>query len=499
MKLPSVEQTLRDYQAKKESYFLKQGQKNALALFKDMAKRVPAYKDFLKNNGVKPASIKTWNDFEELPIISKEDYLKKYDLKDLCWDGKFTERDWLLSATSGSSGQPFYFPRTEEQDKQYAYSAELYLRSNFQIHKNRTLYVNAFALGIWIGGVFTHQALEYIRSSGHYALTVADTGTNKEEILKVISRFGDKFDQIILGGYPPFVKEVIDEGVRQKFKWSKYNMKFVFSAEPFPEEFRSYIIKTVKAKDSLRDTLNHYGTVDLGTMAHETPISILVRRAYGKRKKVINCLFKSDHRVPTFAQYDPRLFYFEDLGGQLVCSARSGLPLVRYDLKDRGGVLSFHGLDRHVADIGENLKKLIKENKIKNTIWNLPFVYVFERDDFVVSWYGANVYPQTIRKALQHRLLQPFCSSKFAMLIEYDKKHNQILRIHVELKAGMRPSKKLTKLCEEVIQDKLMKDNSEYRNSFNSSENATLPAITLHHNADSEFFGTGGKHKWIIN
>lgn len=499
MKLPSVDQTLKDYQTKTESSFLRQGKKNALALYQEMAKRVPAYKDYLRKQGIKSASVKTWRDFEKLPTINKENYLKQYELKDLCWDGKFTERDWLLSATSGSSGQPFYFPRTEEQDKQYAYSAELYLRSNFKIHKRKTLYVNGFAMGIWIGGVFTHQALEYIRASGKYALTVADAGTNKEEILNVINRFGENYDQVILGGYPPFVKEVIDEGLRRKMNWSKFNMKFVFSAEPFPEEFRNYIIKTVKAQDPLRDTLNHYGTVDLGTMAHETPLSILVRRVYGKRKRAIACLFKSDHRVPTFAQYDPRLFYFEDLSGALVCSARSGLPLVRYDLRDRGGVLTFDELNSHVKDFGETLPNLIRQYNIKDTVWNLPFVYVFERDDFVVSWYGANVYPQTIRKALQHRLLQPFCSSKFAMLIEYNKQHDQILSLHIELKTGTRPSQKLTRLCQEVIQDKLMKDNSEYRNSFTVSERATLPKITLHQEGDIEFFGAKGKHKWIIN
>jgi hypothetical protein len=139
----------------------RRGETRALLLFQQMAKRVPAYKDYLKKHKVNPAKIKTIADFKHIPTVDKRGYLKQYDLEKLCWDGKFSTKQWTLSSTSGTTGEPFYFPRTEAQDRQYALSAELYLRSNFQIHKKSTLYVDAFAMGAWIGGLFSAMNLEW--------------------------------------------------------------------------------------------------------------------------------------------------------------------------------------------------------------------------------------------------------------------------------------------------------------------------------------------------
>ena len=37
---------------------------------------------------------------------------------------------------------------------------------------------------------------------------------------------------------------------------------------------------------------------------------------------------------------------------------------------------------------------------VTNTIWRLPFVYVYERSDFSVSFYAFQIYPETIKRAL---------------------------------------------------------------------------------------------------
>jgi phenylacetate-CoA ligase len=137
----------RDLKTKPETYWQRRGETRALLLFQQMAKRVPAYKDYLKKHKVNPAKIKTIADFKHIPTVDKRGYLKQYDLEKLCWDGKFSTKQWTLSSTSGTTGEPFYFPRTEAQDRQYALSAELYLRSNFQIHKKKYALCGCFCHG----------------------------------------------------------------------------------------------------------------------------------------------------------------------------------------------------------------------------------------------------------------------------------------------------------------------------------------------------------------
>jgi phenylacetate-CoA ligase len=127
------ERLLQDLRTKPEQYWIRRGEKMALRLFRQMAERVPAYKDFLRKNKVDPKKIKTIKDFKSVPTVDKNNYLRRYPLEKLCWDGRFNERQWVFATTSGSTGKPFYFPREDRQDWQYTLTAELYLRTNFEI------------------------------------------------------------------------------------------------------------------------------------------------------------------------------------------------------------------------------------------------------------------------------------------------------------------------------------------------------------------------------
>ncbi len=57
---------------------------SALGLFHDVAATVPAYKAFLTESGIDPASIQKFDDFQPLPLLTKENYLRRQSLPDLC-------------------------------------------------------------------------------------------------------------------------------------------------------------------------------------------------------------------------------------------------------------------------------------------------------------------------------------------------------------------------------------------------------------------------------
>lgn len=472
------------------------GRRRALMLFQQMAKRVPAYQDFLKKHSVKPESIRNVSDLKRVPTVDKDNYLRKYPREMLCWDGNFGQGNWVISTTSGSTGQPYYFPRQASQDMQYALTAELYLRNNFFIQDRSTLYVVAFPMGAWIGGLFTYEALQIVAERGKYDLSIITPGIHKQEVINAIRQLGSSFDQVIIGAYAPFLKDILDDGIRQGVDWSSYNLGFVFSAEAFSENLRDYVFKLTKPADPLRATLNHYGTVDLGTMAHETPESILIRRELVKTNN-LQLLFPEKSRQPTFCQYDPGLFYFEEESGNLLCTAFSGIPLVRYDLKDYGGVMSRKSVHNKLLASGIDVGQKLKEKGAEDTTWNLPFVYIYERNDFSVSYYAFLIYPDMVRRALLHDGFEDAITGKFTMLVDYDKTGRQQLHIHIEKKHGVEDQKNLKNSLVECIHEALLEESSEYRETSQVVGEVVKPIAHLWNYEDVTYFKSGGKQKWV--
>jgi phenylacetate-CoA ligase len=479
-----------------ENDWVKAGQNEALLLFHAMAKRVPAYKDFLKKNDINPARIKTASDLTFVPTTDKENYLKAYPLEQLCWDGKFKEDRWVISSTSGSTGKPFYFPRQSEQDDQYALLAEIYLITQFNIDKKSTLYIDAFAMGTWIGGVFTYEAVRRVAERG-YNLSLTTPGINIPEILNQVRELGPHFDQVIIGCYPPIMKDIIDEGIEAGLDWGRYNLGIVFSAEGFNENFRDYIVENAKLNHGLKSTLNHYGTVDLGTMAYETPISALIRRLALRNEGLHRRLFVQPHKLPTLAQFIPELHYFEEDNGRLICSARSGLPLMRYDLKDHGTVLSFMEMQSYFAEAGIDILSEARKNGIDDTVWNLPFVQVFERADFSVGFLGFQVYPETVRKALTDASLSSEITGKFTLVSDYDDHGTPSLTVHVEMKNKHKPSEKLRDEAERLIIYHLIRENAEFRVNYETFPGKAHPTVEFWDYEHQEHFGKKGKHRWV--
>ncbi len=484
---------------KPASYWEKRGEKAALALFHEAAVRVPAYKDFLKKNGIKHQQIKTVEDFKTVPTVDKNNYLRAYPLADLSWDGKLMDSWQVYAATSGSTGEPFYFPRAQKETDQYALLAELYLRTQFKIQERSTLYVDAFAMGAWIGGLFTYQAIERLAKAGNYKLHIITPGINKDEILKAIRRLGPLYDQLIIGGYPPFTRDLIDEGKAEGMDWKKYNIKFVFSAEGFGERFRDHIFEHASLHNEYRDMLNHYGTVDQGTIAYETPLAIFMRRAALKDKELYRTLFTEASRLPTLAQYLPEHFYFEAIENEkLLCTANAGLPLVRYDLKDHGGIMGFDHAWKALEKSEKKLLEALAKTKIQDTVFKLPFVHVYERSDFSVVLYGANVYPEHVRKALEAKECAKFATGKCALRIVESRRGEPHLEINIELQKGIKPETKHGHIAKKIIVETLIEHNSEYRSNHSQAARKVLPRIKLWEFNHPKYFSGRGKQKWVI-
>src|SRR3989344_1320276 len=279
-----INRAIKDLSSHEAGHWERKGEKMVLDLVRWVGFTTPAYQVFLKKHSVNPKNIRTIEDFQVLPI----------------------------PAPSGSAGEPFYFPRNGVHDDMYQYEAEIFLREQFRIDKKSTLAVLGFGLGIWIGGIFTYKVLERI-SEKKYPLTIVPAGTSKEQFLQAIQKFGKLYDQIILMGYPPFIKDVLDEGKGYGVDWKDYEIKILTAAEGYSEKFREDLARKAGVKNMLNDIVNIYGTVEFGTMAHETALSNLIRHLATQNKRLFKRLFPEAGNIPTLCQYYPQFVYFEEV------------------------------------------------------------------------------------------------------------------------------------------------------------------------------------------
>jgi phenylacetate-CoA ligase len=247
----------------------------SLKLFHKMVAEVPAYKAFLNTNGLKPGSVKDMAQFETIPISTKKNYLQASKPHELLWPKSLTSPLWYC-ATSGSTGEPYYFPRDDELAARGAEFAEAFLKYGSK-GQGKTLVLMAFGMGVWIGGIITLRSFEIAAQRMNAPVSFLPTGYNKEQIFKALLKLAPGFDQTILVGYPPFVKEVIDEAPDMGIDLKGLNLRLMFAAEEFTETFRNYVAERAGITNTLLDTLNIYGSADLGAMAYETTLSILVR------------------------------------------------------------------------------------------------------------------------------------------------------------------------------------------------------------------------------
>ena len=490
-----VGRLLKDIKSKKNDYWVKQKEERALKLFHAAAEGVPAYKKFLKAHKIDHTKIKTFKDFQSVPFINKKNYIRPNKLKDLNWMGNL-DKPTVLTSTSGSTGESVYFSRNSKIDWQSSVIHELFLKTISANHKEPTLIIICFGMGVWIGGLITYQAFELAASRG-YPLSLITPGINKEEIFKALKKLAPEYKQVILAGYPPFLKDIIDEAPHRGIKIKDLNVKFLFAAEAFTEKFRDYMLKQTKNADALTSNMNIYGSADIGTMAFETPLSILVRKIAMKKPAVFESLFGKISKTPTLAQYDPEFITFEAPDGEIVLTGNSSMPLVRYSIGDHGGVFSFKELHEKLALHKVYLHKEAEKAGITDKLFQLPFVFVFERMDFSTTLYGLQIYPETVREVLLDAPYNQFCTGKITLETKFDSKQDQYIEINVELQRSQQETDILkSQLANDIIKN-LREKNSEFRELSNFLGERTAPRIVFWPFEDPIHFKPGIKQTWV--
>jgi phenylacetate-CoA ligase len=452
---------------------------SVLALFRDAAGSVPAYARFLREQGVDPAAV---GDPSWIPLMTKINYHQRYGLSERCRGGRLATAA-MVAVSSGSSGRPTVWPRTVDDERPVTARFEQVFRDGFRAAERSTLAVVCFALGNWVGGMYTVAACRHLAAGG-YPITVAAPGNDVDEILRVVGELGPLFDQTVLLGYPPFVKNVVDAGAARGVDWPSLQVKLVLAGEVFSEQWRDLMARRAGIADPESGVASLYGTADAGVLGNETALSVRIRRFLAWRPDLASALF-GDSRLPTLVQYDPAARLFEtDEDGTLVFSADGTVPLVRYHIADEGGLLSYAEMvlfcRRNGFEPGDGPE--------------LPFVYVFGRSLFTVSYFGANVYPENVTVGLERPAISGWTTGRFVLRTVEDADRDRWLSVVVELAPGAGATPERERLAAESIRAELLRLNSEFAHYVPAGHQ--MPRVELRAADDPEFFPKGVKHRY---
>lgn len=473
------------------------GQKKALRMFRTSAKYVPAYNDFLKKKGINPELMKSISDFDKfVPEMTKKEYIKKYAMEEICLHGNLPAFG-NIDESAGSTGEPTNWVRALQEERFLSKMVRFEFDYDYEGNIKKYIVLSAWASGPWATGVKFCELMQ------NYAL-VKNTDADVDNIIRTIKKFGKSYNYLI-AGYPPFLKQLIDEGSKE-INWKKYSIDILTGGEGFIPEWRDYISSKLSNKPKI---ISAYGAsdIDIG-VAVETPFTIFIRDLVKRNLDLRYELCNHRDNIPMVFQFSPFQHYIKNLkckradGTEInefhvtTLNPKTACPKIKYNLHDEGNVLSYkemlEKLKKHTPDYKNEFKGNIKK------VLRFPFLLVIGRSDGTISLDGANVYPQNIATGIHSNKHLLKLTSNFKISAITDKKKDIEFYIYIELNKGSKPSKKLKNLYSQVLFKKLLEINADYRRSYRDDK-SIKPIIKIYKYSSGPFeVKSMIKNKYII-
>jgi phenylacetate-CoA ligase len=453
----------------------------ALLTARHAARRVPAYREHLLAGAFDPVRI---DRLDELPETDKASYVDRWSLAERCVDGRIPLRGTTIDESSGSTGTPYNWVRSDEERRHVRRMIGFFARYTFG--DAPLVVLNAFSMGAWATGLTTAIALE---ANG----LVKATGPDITKIIGTMRQLGPGYRYLVVG-YPPFVKLLLDEGEAMGFDWSAFEMHAMLGGEGNSEALRDYLLRR------FRSVFSGYGATDIEIgLAAETPVSIALRRLAAERPEVAEALFGETGRSPMVFQYNPLLHHVEtNARGELLFTVTRHAtlsPKVRYNVHDEGGVIRDDDLRARLRTLGVRLDDLVPGRR---RLVRMPYLYVFGRKDSTVSVMGANIYPGDIEAGIYADASVAESVLSFRLALREERPGETRPLVSIQLARG-EPTDALARALAASIEGQLASQNRDYQEAMSEYPALMVPIVELHARGTGPFAGDGDriKHRYV--
>jgi phenylacetate-CoA ligase len=454
--------------------------------------RVPAYRSYLRTGGIEVHHLVPWGVLTHLPETDKHSYVDRYSIAKRCRHGRIPFRGTTIDESSGSTGRPYNWIRSERERHIAHRNISFFARYCFG--REPLVTINAFSMGAWATGFNMSLALN---RNG----VVKSTGPDVQKILSTLRLLGPRYRYLICG-YPPFLKHLLDRGDEEGFPWHTYRLHALVGGEGMVEELRDYLLGRFES------VFSGYGATDIEIgMAGESPASVALRRVCRSRPEVRRALFGDDPRLPMVFQYNPLIHFIETNGdGEVVCTiSRLDVlaPRIRYNVHDAGGVLDYARVEEILRGFGLDLRTLNREPDSYGPRgplpWTrpvqLPFLFIYGRRDDTISVMGANIYPEDVealiyRDAELARQIHSFC-----LTVVSDASGTPRPEIALELTHGATLEDGRTERIAAALRDGLAAMDLDFRAALEEFPEAMLPIVAPYAMGDGPFAADAGRIK----
>lgn len=380
----------------------------AHAVYLKARNRCPAYRDFLLSEGYNKSG--TFR-LSHLPIMTKENYVKKYGILERCYDGKLPAAGVVIDESSGSSGVPNNWVRSAEERE----DVKRILQLNYQLiyRDSGCILLNCFALGPWATGMNVSMSLVDVG-------ILKSIGPEQKKLENTLEIFGPNYRYLIFG-YPPFIKSFVDS---TSIDLKRFRMDLIVGGEGISEPLRNYLLQYFQS------VISSYGASDLEiNIGVETEMTINLRRRCMKDRSLSKKLFGRE-APPMIFQYNALDYIIEtNPAGELIFTIgrqTSAAPKLRYNLHDLGGTLTHAQLAQKVADHNLEISELAQQQS------RFPILFVYGRSDLTVPFYGAKVYPSDIEEIINGDPALMKKVNSFQITSYEDSEINRRLKIRIE-------------------------------------------------------------------
>jgi phenylacetate-CoA ligase len=462
------------------------GASMAWRAFEQARRHVPAYRHFLSaQHFVEDRSGSLDAQFSLIPPTDKNNYVRAFSTAERCVAGRIPARNVIVDESSGSTGQPYNWVRSQAEVEHTRRMCSYFHRYYFG--EGPLFIINAYSMGAWATGATVGAAL---RPNG----IVKSTGPDVDKILSTLRFFGPTYRYLITG-YPPFLKHLIDSADAQEFDWTGYRMVATVGGEGMSENLRQYLLTRFEK------VFSGYGASDLEIgIAGESDLSIGIRQLMARHPTVRQALIGDDHRVPMLFQYNPLDHYIEtNADDELLITINRPLlsPRVRYNIRDEGGTLTFEEMVARLRAAGIDSTAMLPKGAMAP---RLPFVYVFGRRDSTISYMGANIYPEDVEAGLLANHEYAGKVGAFCMELVEEASTSELRPcVHVEVRDGQ-PSDELARALQRTLRAKLSEINADFRQAVHEDPSAGELKVELHLPGQGPFAQMHGriKHRYVL-
>jgi phenylacetate-CoA ligase len=425
-------------------------------------RRVPAYAEFLRRSGWSCPSSDPKEILRSLPLMNKPDYVRVYSTEDRCVDGNFFSQGVVVDESSGATGIPYNWVRSEAEREIVKSLIGVYLKYCFGDKK--FIVLNMFSMGAWATGFNMALAAQCLG-------VVKSTGPDVDKILRTLEFFGSQYPYI-LNGYPPFLKHLFDEGERRGFNWKAYTLHGLVGGEGMSEGLRDYLLKYA------RTVYSGYGASDLEIgMAGENPLTVMIRKLCVNDASLRRTLFGEDHRLPMLFQYNPLDHLIEIVESEVVVTISKPWtlsPRIRYNIKDEGGILTFDEMKERLQEHDISLEEL--ERQCAYPRWYLPFLFIYGRKDSTVSVMGANIYPEDVESIVYSTPVLARNINAFVISLEEDANGNPRPCFEFEL-LDLNARSEVEEVLHQTLSSELAKLSLDYKKAKEEYPQAVEPIV----------------------